>query len=71
MHDETYRMLGREREADLLREANKITRAAEVRRLSPSGRRFAGWRALVSVLARVPWPRPERSPIWGQRGGLS
>jgi hypothetical protein len=60
MHDETYRMLGREREADLLREAKKITRAAEVRRVSPPGRRFAGLRARVPVLARVPWPRPGR-----------
>jgi hypothetical protein len=29
---ETYRMLGREHEADLAREAEKFARAAEVRR---------------------------------------
>ena len=57
MHDETYRMLGREREADLLREAAKLARAAEVRRRSPSGRRFSGLRALMQGLARVRWPR--------------
>ncbi len=32
MHDETYRMLGREHEADLEREARKWQLAAEVRR---------------------------------------
>jgi hypothetical protein len=31
MHDETYRMLGREREADFEREAKKWQFAAEVR----------------------------------------
>lgn len=58
MHDETYRMLGREREADLLREAEKLTRAAEVRRRAPSGRRFPGLRALVQKPARARWPHP-------------
>jgi hypothetical protein len=35
MHDETYRMLGKEHDADLEREARKRQLAAEVRRSRP------------------------------------
>ena len=47
MHDETYRMLGREHEADLELEAAKARLAAEARRgrralLPPAGTRTEG-----------------------------
>lgn len=41
MHDETYRMLGREHEADLERDARKWQRAAEVR--GSRRNRVGGW----------------------------
>jgi|RhiMetdeSRZDD1v2_1073273.scaffolds.fasta_scaffold1088624_3 hypothetical protein len=61
MH-ETYRMLGREREADLLREAEKLCRAAEARggraatapRVSiRSTRARLGAAGLIELLVRV------------------
>jgi hypothetical protein len=66
---ETYRMLGREHEADLAREAANRARASEARDPSRSGGRPArGW-ALVAGLVRSAWPRladgsprPERRP---------
>jgi hypothetical protein len=39
MHDETYRMLGKEHQADLEREARKRQLAAEVRRARPDPQR--------------------------------
>jgi hypothetical protein len=60
---ETYRMLGREHEADLAREAEKVAQAAEARRGSPRRRRFDGLRAVMTDLPRFTWPRrSEGSP---------
>lgn len=70
MHDETYRMLGREREADLLREANRINRAAEVRR-SPAGSRLDALTALVPHLARFFRPRRSDTPAPSRKGATT
>ena len=61
MHDETYRMLGREHEADLERDARKWKLAAEARgsRHEPAGARYTNyWRkssrfARTRIVARV------------------
>jgi hypothetical protein len=66
---ETYRMLGREHEADLAREAATRARAAEAQDASPGGGKPArGW-ALMVGLVRSAWPRladgsprPEQRP---------
>ena len=55
---ETYRMLGEQHEADLIREAEKHLRAAAVPRRSRSGRRRYGLYALVTALAQVGSQRP-------------
>ena len=59
MHDETYRMLGREHEVDLERDARKWRRAAEVRaaahtpaEAAPRKRRIARSR-FVALLTRA------------------
>ncbi len=68
---ETYRMLGREHEADLAREAKKRARAAEARRPSPSGRWLAVLHAVATDLFAKKFPslrlpkgnaRPEGRP---------
>jgi hypothetical protein len=58
--DETYRMLGREREADLEREAEKWRRASEFKRGSRAQRTAAAapnvvrrWNRLHAVLGRL------------------
>jgi hypothetical protein len=61
---ETYRMLGREHEADLAREAAKQTRAAEARDASASRRRSSKAWALMTRLARSTSPR---APVRGLR----
>lgn len=65
---ETYRMLGREHEADLAREAEKFARAAEARRASPSERRFSRSRALVTYLAKLKSPRHPKEALDEQGG---
>jgi predicted metal-dependent peptidase len=50
---ETYRMLGREHEADLAREAAKVARAAGARAPSTSRRRLS---RTVALNADLPWP---------------
>jgi hypothetical protein len=65
---ETYRMLGREHEADLAREAEKFARAAEVRRPSASGRWFSRLRALVAKLAKLTSPRLRKEALYKEGG---
>ena len=64
---ETYRMLGREHEADLAREAAKQTRAAEARDASASRRRSSKAWALMAGLARSTWPRVAAGRLRGER----
>ena len=64
--DETYRMLGREHEADLEREALKWRRAAEVRKRKPAHAVPARVAAFVSRAARVQALRPATSDEIGE-----
>jgi hypothetical protein len=60
---ETYRMLGREHEADLLREAVKVAQASRAQGRPLSAKRSARFLSLVTRLRRAARPRlPEGSP---------
>ncbi|HEX2458981.1 MAG TPA: hypothetical protein VHJ58_02440 [Vicinamibacterales bacterium] len=66
---ETYRMLGREHEAELIREAEKLARGAAVRRTAGSGRRRYRLQALAALVefgSRRP-AEPEPLPRDGRR----
>ena len=65
---ETYRMLGREHEADLAREAEKFARAAEARRPSPSGGWFSRLRGLAAELAKLTSPRLRKEALYTEGG---
>lgn len=64
---ETYRMLGRQHEADLIHEAERLARGAEVPRTSRSGRRPYRLRALVAALVRLGSRRHARDHAPGDR----
>ena len=50
---ETYRMLGKQQEAELIREAEKLARGAAVPRGQRRGRGQCGARAVVTALSYI------------------